>query len=233
MIQLQLYDMNNVIFRFVYVWLLGMGLFYAHCAAAQDKASEESWEVSVDYEKHRPLTIAVLPMDNLSFEDGVEEALYHQVYHRLSSRGYAKVSVDHVSAVMKKLGVTVPGLLAGFAPMQLGRELHADALLLGQIEQSASLHQAVYDAVVVSCSLRLIDAQTGKTLWHAEQWRTAHRQWALDPINMLLNTMGHANASREDRVAYLVQEMLKTLPVGSIEVDSGDFLKRANVIQSN
>ena len=223
--------MNNTCLRFIFVWLLCAGLLYAECAVAQDKAAEESWEVAPDFEKRRPMTIAVLPMDNLSLEEGVEEALYQQVYRRLTSRGYAKVSVNHVSEVMKKLGVTVPGLLGGFSTIQLGKELHADALLLGQIEQAASVHQAVYDAVVVSCSLRLIDAQTGKTLWHAEQWRTAHRQWALDPFNMLLNTMGHANASREDRVAYLVQEMLKTLPKGAIQIDTGDLLNRASVIK--
>jgi hypothetical protein len=49
---------------------------------------------------------------------------------------------------------------------------------------------------------------------------------------MLLNTMGHANASREDRVAYLVQEMLKTLPKGAIQIDVGDLLKRAQVIKN-
>jgi hypothetical protein len=217
--------------RFFLMALLGAGLVYGHSAVAQDKGAEESWEVAADFEKHRPLTIAVLPMDNLSLEDGVEETLYQQVYQRLGTHGYSKVSVDHVSAVMKKLGVTVPGLLGGFSPTQLGKELHADALLLGQIEQSASVHQAVYDAVVVSCSLRLIDAQTGKVLWHAEQWRTAHRQWALDPFNMLLNTLGHANASRQDRVAYLVQEMLTTLPSGAIHIDTGDLLKRATVIK--
>ena len=131
---------------------------------------------------------------------------------------------------MKKLGVTVPGLLAGFAPKRLGDELHADALLFGQIEQSAGIHQAVYDAVVVSCSLRLVDTRTGKTLWHAEQWRTAHRQWSLDPFNMLLNALGHAGASRQDRVAYLVQEMLKTLPKGPIEIGTDDLLRRAELI---
>jgi hypothetical protein len=218
--------------KFISIGLLGVGLFYAHIVFAQNKADEESWEVAADYEKYKPKIIAVLPMDNLSFEEGVEVALYQKVYQQLTSRGYAKVSVDHVSSVMKKLGVTVPGLLAGFSSTQLGNELHADGLLLGQIEQAASVHQAVYDAVVVSCSLRLIDSRTGKTLWHAEQWRTAHRQWSLDPFNMLLNMVGHANASREDRVAYLVQEMLKTLPKGQIEIDTGDLLNRASVIKS-
>lgn len=207
------------------------GLGYANFAMAEDKATQENWEVAADFEKHKPMTIAVLPMDNLSFEDGVEEALYQQVYKRLASRGYSKVLVNHVSTVMKNLGVTVPGLLGGLSSSQLGRELKADALLFGQIEQSASVHQALYDAVVVSCSLRLVDAQTGKTLWHAEQWRTAHRQWALDPVNMLLNTIGHANASREERIAFLVQEMLKTLPMGPVQLDTGDLLNRAVVIK--
>lgn len=223
--------MNNNCLRSIVVWLLVTGLGYTDFAMAEDKAAQENWEVAAEFEKHKPMTIAVLPMDNLSLEDGVEEALYQQVYQRLASRGYSKVSVNHVSTVMKNLGVTVPGLLGGLSSSQLGRELKADALLFGQIEQSASVHQALYDAVVVSCSLRLVDAQTGKTLWHAEQWRTAHRQWALDPVNMLLNTIGHANASREERIAFLVQEMLKTLPMGPVQLDTGDLLNRAVVIK--
>jgi hypothetical protein len=54
----------------------------------------------------------------------------------------------------------------------------------------------------------------------------------IDRAILLLNTMGHANASREDRVAYLVQEMLKTLPKGAIQIDTGDLLKRAQVIKT-
>ena len=211
--------------------LAAMQVFSLPCGA-QDKASEESWEVAADYEELRPGTIAVLPMDNFSLEPGVEEALYQEVYDRLAARGYSKVSVDHVTQVMERLGVTVPGLLAGFSPTRLGSELNADALLMGQIEQSASIHQGIYDAVVVSCSLRLVDAKTGKTLWRTAQWRTAHRQWQIDPINLFINIVGHASSSREKRVAYLVQEMLKTLPRGPVAVEQGDLLNKASVIKA-
>ncbi len=217
--------------------LIGAALLLAasgisQTAIAGDPASDEKWEVHADFEKHRPNTIAILPMDNFSLEPGVENALYQEVYDRLKTKGYSKVSVEHVSEVMKKLGVTVPGLLAGFSPERLGRELGADALFMGQIEQSASIHQVALDAVVVSCSLRLIDARTGKTLWFAEQWRTAHRQWQIDPINIFINTLAHANASREKRVAFLVQEMLKTLPQGSVVVEHGDLLNNAVEIKA-
>jgi hypothetical protein len=209
---------------------LGFFLAVVACGAWAQAPEEEDWQVHKDFERMRPLTIAVLPMDNLSLEPGVEDALYKAVYDRLAAKGYAKISVDHVTAVMKRLGVTIPGLLAGFSAKRLGEELQADGLLFGQIEQSARINKIAYDAVVVSCSLRLVHVESGTILWHAQQWRAAKRQWQLDPVNMLINSVLHSNASREDRVAYLVQEMLKTLPAGPVEVGGDDLLGKAKVI---
>lgn len=204
------------------------------CAAGLARAADpekEDWQVHKDFERMRPMTIAVLPMDNLSLEPGVEEALYNAVYERLASKGYAKVSADHVGAVMKKLGVTIPGLLAGFSARRLGEELNADGLLFGQIEQSARINQVAYDAIVVSCSLRLVQVESGTTIWYAQQWRTAKRQWQLDPVNALINSVLNSTASRGDRVAYLVQEMLKTLPAGPVEASADNLLEKARVVR--
>lgn len=213
-------------------FLASLALSVAFCAHAQAPAtSDEEWEVSKNFADMRPTTIAIMPMDNMSLEPGVEEALYNAVYERLAAKGYSKISADHVSTVMKRLGVTIPGLLAGFSAKRLGEEVHADALLFGQIEQSARINKLAYDAIVVSCSLRLVDAKTGDVLWHAEQWRAAHRQWQLDPVNALLNSMLHGNASREERVNYLAQEMLKTLPDGPIEVGGDNLLGKAKLVK--
>ena len=212
-------------------WLAALA--FAACAAHAQEAAQpdEDFQVHKDFDRMRPTTIAVMPMDNMSLEPGVEEALYKAVYARLAAKGYSKISVDHVTGVMTKLGVTVPGLLAGFSAKRLGEELHADALLFGQVEQSARINKAVYDAIVVSCSLRLVDAKTGAILWHAEQWRTAHRQWQLDPVNALLNAMAHGNASREERVNYLAQEMLKTLPKGPVEIGGDNLFEKATIVK--
>jgi hypothetical protein len=206
-------------------------LLLASGGARAQTAENESFVVHPDFEKLRPSTVAVLPMDNLSLEPGVEEALYKAVYSRLAAKGYAKISGDHVGGVMKRLGVTIPGLIQGFSHRRLGSELQAEALLFGQIEQSARVNLVAYDAIVVSCTLRLVHAESGTVLWQAEQWRAAKRQWQLDPVNALLNAMIHSSASREERVAFLVQEMLKTLPVGPVEVELGNLLERAKVIK--
>jgi hypothetical protein len=95
------------------------------------------------------------------------------------------------------------------------------------VDQSASIHKGVYDAIVVSCSLRLIDCKTKTVLWHSEQWRTAHRQWQADPFNALLNLAAHSSFSKADRIAWLVQEMLKTLPAGKVAIETDNLLNQA------
>lgn len=202
-------------------------------AEDDDLSLRESWSKSPQYETLKPRTIAVLPMDNLSLEPDVEKALYQAVYDRLSQKGYSKISVAHVQQIMKKLGVDTPGQLAGISLKKLCNDLGAEALLNGQIEQSAAIHSGVYDAVTVSCSLRLTHCESGNTIWQAEQWRTAHRQWQIDPVNLFINILAHETSSREDRVNWLVQEMFKTLPPGPLEVSQDNLLDQAQPIQAN
>ncbi len=199
---------------------------------AGEKQDQEFWEIHPKFEQYRPDVIAVLPMDNFSLELGLEDTLYNAVYERLQSKGYRRVSVERVSEAMGQLGIQTPGQLQGISLKRLSEMLNAQAVLLGQIDQSGHLQQDGYDAIVVSCSLKLIHCETGIVLWKGEQWRTAHRQWAVDPINILLNSLSHASASRTDRVEWLVQEMMKTLPSGKIEVEFGNLLDQATQIKA-
>ncbi|MFH1155994.1 MAG: GNA1162 family protein [Pseudomonadota bacterium] len=199
--------------------------------SAATKQDQEFWDVIPDYNKFCPDFIAVLPMDNFSLEPGLETVLYNTVYEQLQAKGYRRVSVEKVREVMKEMGIQTSGQLQGISLKRLQEKLNADAVLLGQVDQSADIHKGVYDAVVVSCSLKLIHCQTGTVLWSSEQWRAAHRQWAIDPFNMLLNVMAHSSASRSDRIAWLVQEMLKTLPAGKVTVEVDNLLDQAVQIQ--
>ncbi len=200
---------------------------------AQSKQDQEFWEVNPQYQKYSPSVIAVLPMDNFSLEPELEDVLYNEVYRRLQSKGYRRVSVEAVQKIMDQLGIQTPGQLQGISLERLCSKLNTEAVLLGQVDQSASIHQGVYDAVVVSCSLRLTHCETGQLLWRSEQWRTAHRQWQIDPFNAIINLMAHSSSSRSDRIAWLVQEMLRTLPEGDITIEKDNLLQRATEIGIN
>jgi hypothetical protein len=200
--------------------------------AAGEKQDEEFWELHPAFDNYHPNVIAVLPMDNLSLEPEVELHLYNSVYEQLQAKGYRRVSMGRVQDVMAEMGIQTAGQLQGISLERLCTTLNTDAVLLGQVDQSAAIHEVVYDAIVVSCSLRLIDGKTGTVLWRSEQWRTAHRQWQLDPFNALINLAGHALSSREARVAWLVQEMLKTLPAGKVNIELDNLLQQAVEITS-
>jgi len=194
---------------------------------AAEKQDQELWELNPEYNKYCPNVIAVLPMDNLSLDPDMETHLYNSVYSQLQTKGYRRVSVEKVRQVMKDMGIQTSGQLQGISMERLAATLNTDAVLMGQVDQSASIHKGVYDAIVVSCSLRLIDCKTKAVLWHSEQWRTAHRQWQADPFNALLNLAAHSSLSKADRIAWLVQEMLKTLPAGKIAIETDNLLNQA------
>jgi len=171
-------------------------------ALAGKKQDEEYWEVHPDYTKYTPDVIAVLPMDNLTLEPELEIFLYDNVYEQLQTKGYRRISVDKVKKVMKDLGVQTSGQLQGFSMKRLSETLNTDAVFMGQVDQSASIHEGVYDAIV-----------------------------QLDPFNALLNLAAHAGADRSARIAWLVQEMLKTLPTGKVEIELDNLLDQAVEIQ--
>lgn len=204
-------------------------LLFISCRSAQ-KQDQEYWRVHHEYEQRKPTVIAVLPMDNMTFDQESSRILREEVYKRLLAGGYKKIDEVEVDAAMERLGIQVAGQLAAISFERLGRELNCDAVIMGQVDQSGTQHQVVYDAVAVSCSLSLIDCRTGDELWHAEQWRAAHRQIQADPINMFLNVIAHRTISREQMLAWLVQEMMKTLPPGPVEIVVGNLLEGANEV---
>lgn len=221
--------MNRTISLFLLIFSLITTVSHA---SAEENIPDSSSKIHPEYDRLMPKVIAVLPMDNLSLEPEVENFLYDEVYSRLKAKGYIRISVDSVREKMGSLGIQTPGQIAGISPQRLGRELNCDAVLIGQIDQSAVIHAGVYDAIAVSCSLGLMNCADGELLWHCQQWRAAHRQWSLDPLNAFINTFGHEKSSRKDRVAWLVQEMLKTLPDGPVRVVNDDLLNQAVEIQT-
>jgi outer membrane protein OmpA-like peptidoglycan-associated protein len=211
-----------------FVFYLSLLLFFSLLNSQSKDIDKENWEISPQFGQLCPKVIAVVPMINMSLEEGVSEALQDEVYKRLQALGYRKIAAERVAQIMEQLGIQTPEQLAGISYKKIGAELNCDAVIQGQVNQSGTQHQGVYDAVVVSVSLQLVHCETGSVLWRCEQWRTAHRQWQIDPFNFVINLISHENASREERIAWLVQEMLRTLPRGSIEVVFGeDLLSRA------
>jgi hypothetical protein len=219
----------NSLFYFLLL-VISAGVGQVQAGSPQEK---EIWFLTPDFNKVKPKIIAVLPMDNLSLEPEIDKIFFERVHEEVKAKGYQRLSINTVNTVLRQFGVQTPGQLAGISFDKLQKALKCDALLMGEIDQSASIHQGVYDAVVVSCSLRMVDCSSGKLLWKCDQWRSAHRQWQLDPLNALVNVFAHEVDPKRKRIAWLVQEMFKTLPAGPTETTYGDLLQKAGEVKAN
>lgn len=218
---------------FPFIFLFSAGDLFSGRLTNQKDLENELWWISPDYQSFVPRVIAVVPMINMSLDPQVGESLQVEVYRRIQSKGYQKIDAERVGEVMARLGIQTPEQLSGISYARLGKELNCDAIIQGQVNQSDTQHQGIYDAVVVSCSLQLIDCKSAKPLWRCEQFRTAHRQFQLDPFNALINLVSHEGANRSERIAWLVQEMFRTLPEGPIQVVIGDLLNQAIQIEAD
>ena len=123
--------------------------FVSLAHADDDPAMKELWEVHPEFEKYAPQVIAVLPIDNLSYETENETYLYREIHNRLAAKSYRRITMDKVYSVMAKLGIQTPGMLQGVSIQRLCGELGCQGLIFGQIDQSASIHAGLYDAVVL------------------------------------------------------------------------------------
>lgn len=211
--------------------LAGLVIFCVPGLAQQKNLDKEAWMVAPDFDQVRPRVVAVVPMINMSLEAEIGEYLQDEVYKRLQSKGYQKIEAGRVGEVMRSLGIQTAEMLSGISFERLGRELNCQAVIQGQVNQSGTQHKGIYDSVVVSCSLQMMDCRTGRVLWRAEQFRTAHRQWQADPLNALINLISHEKVDRQSRVAWLVQEMFRTLPQGPIKIVTDNLLSQAIQIE--
>jgi len=188
-------ELRKVVWLIIIFASLSLLLF----SSKKKDLKKENWFIHPNFKEFQPGVIAVVPMINMSLEKDVGKILQKQVYDRLHSKGYQRISAEKVEGAMKKLGIQTPELLAGISYMRLGKELNCDAVIQGEVNQSGTQHKGVYDSIVVTISLRLVDCQTGKILWQGEQWRAAHRQWQADPLNLVINLIAHEKGSRKKK----------------------------------
>jgi hypothetical protein len=119
--------------------------------------------VAPDYEKERPLSVAILPFDNLTAESQAADLLRRLFYNNFSSLAYQDIELSRITATVAdydpKAGFDKPDA------SQLGQRLGADALIFGRVTQFETLYAVAYSSFTVGIELKMMDAKTNQMLW--------------------------------------------------------------------
>ncbi len=120
--------------------------------------------------------VAVVPFENLSNDQGAgARSTRFFISSLLASEAFWVVEPGEVTRALGMQSVLRTGELTEKQIKAVGRELGVQGLFLGSINESASLRSGSTNISVVTVVIRLVETETGTTVWsvtHSEDSRT-------------------------------------------------------------
>lgn len=165
-------------------------------------------------------TVAVLPFDNESNDLNAPDVLQDYVYRALLNSPYRPLDIKLVNDRLASVGIVDGGQLAAVDPVKLGKDLGVHALLFGNVETFGYTNVGYYTSRKVTIELRMVDVQTGATLWEASG-TGANRNFTLDSAEAKKNLVEGIAQQAADKLTKTVldaesreavEESLESLP---------------------
>jgi hypothetical protein len=150
-------------------------------------------------------TIAVVPFANLARDQVVADRVRDVFINRLLSTGAVYVlPVGEVSRGIAKLELQSPVSPSPEEIVKLGALLKADAVITGVVREYGEVRSGTTTANIISMSIQLIEAGTGRIVWSASSTKGGISFW-----NRLFGGGGQpVNKVTEEAVDALLDKLL-------------------------
>jgi hypothetical protein len=150
-------------------------------------------------------TVAVVPFANLARDQVVADRVRDVFINRLLSTGAVYVlPVGEVARGIAKLELQSPTAPSPEEIVKLGTLLKADAVITGVVREYGEVRSGTTTANIISMSIQLIEAGTGKVVWSASSTKGGISFW-----NRLFGGGGQpVNRVTEEAVDALFDKLL-------------------------
>jgi TolB-like protein len=123
--------------------------------------------------------VAVMPFANLTREPVVADRVRDVFINRLLSTGAVYVlPVGEVARGISKVGIEGPSSPTPEDVVKLGALVKVDAVITGVVREYGEVRSGTTSANVISMSIQLIEAATGKVVWSASSTEGGISFWA-------------------------------------------------------
>ena len=186
--------------------------------------------VAPDYDKDKPLSVAILPFENLTQEKKAPEMLQRQLYNNFSSLAYRDVELSDIKAKLPKINYKT------MDPAKTGKLLDADALIVGRITKFETYYAGIYSSFTVGVDIKMIDSQTHRLLWSAK-YKEVQRSGSIPttPIGAIIAAASNAlDLSRYHIITTinkLCQALVETIPPSG-NLKGKSFPKITNLVHN-
>ena len=127
--------------------------------------------VAKNFQKSMPLTVAVLPFENLSREPEAADIFRRLFYNNFSSLAYSDIELSNIDQLIS--GFSTKDIFKTIEPRKVGETLKADAIIVGKITQFESLYAGVYSHISVGAEIKMFDKDSGEVLWSLTHTETS------------------------------------------------------------
>ena len=123
--------------------------------------------------------VAVMPFTNMTREPVVADRVRDVFINRLLSTGAVYVlPVGEVARGISKTGIEGPSSPTPEQVVKLGELLKVDAVITGVVREYGEVRSGTTSANIISMSIQLIEAATGKVVWSASSTKGGISMWA-------------------------------------------------------
>lgn len=148
--------------------------------------------------------VAVVPMENLTNDQGAgARATRFFVNELLATEAFAVVEPGEVTRALATVSEVRTAELTRDQVMRLGKELKVQGLFLGSLTEAASARSGGGTVNHVTLSARLVETDTGETVWAATHTADSRSFWS--------TLFGTADRSLSEVMRECVHECLRTL----------------------
>lgn len=148
--------------------------------------------------------VAVIPFENLSGEQGAgARATRYFVNTLLASEAFAVAEPGEVERALGTFAVARTAALTRDQYIQLGKELGVQGLFLGTVSETENIRSGGGNVTVVTVALRLIETETGETVWSVTRSEDSQGFWS--------SLLGTAQASRGEVTRRCLDKCLDSL----------------------
>ena len=124
-------------------------------------------------------TVAVVPFANLARDQVVAERVRDVFINRLLATGAVYVlPVGEVARGLTKLEIATPSAPTPEEIVKLGALLKADAVITGVVREYGEVRSGATTANIISMSIQLIEAGTGRIVWSASSTKGGIGFWS-------------------------------------------------------
>jgi len=123
-------------------------------------------------------TVGVMPFQNLSRDSLAADRVRDVFMNRLLSTGAVYVQpVGEVARAAARLELQSPATPSPEEVVKLGGALKAEAIITGVVQEYGEVRSGASSGNLISISVQMLEAQTGKTVWTASSTKGGIGTW--------------------------------------------------------